>query len=741
MTMVVAWTGLATAEPQVNNLVPNNSVEEAGTSGLPESWLTNQWGTNDASFQYLSTGYTGTRSVRVEITDYTSGDAKWVYPSQPVTAGSYYRFSDYYLSDVTTHVVVALKDGTGATEYVPLKDAFANNTWTKYEAGLMIPAGAVSASVYHVLAKTGSLTTDEFSFREAPAPAPFARGIVSITFDDGYATDYDTALPILQKHGLSATHYVFVDAVGDTANGYMTADQIIALAAAGEEIGSHTVTHARLTQLEPSQVASELANSKNILESILATEVASFALPYGDFDAQVIAQVRNHYRSSRTTISGYNTPYNIDPYRIVVMPLDYATSLSEVQTWVDTAKQENYWLVLMYHKIDDSGGSSVRAEDLDAALAYIKGSGVEVKTVGEALDEVEPQSEPVSVPNVAGSTRVTAAATITSAGLVLGTVTEAYHATVPSGDVISQTPAAGTLVAPASEVDLVVSKGPEPVSVPNVAGSTRVTAAATITSAGLVLGTVTEAYHATVPSGDVISQTPAAGTLVAPASEVDLVVSKGPEPVSVPGEVSLARTSPSRTLSKYGQTYYFTGKLTSAGASLAGKRVYLEQSSSYGGSYSYSGRYATTRSDGTFTIAIVARNRTFYRAYFGGAEGKYTAAYSSIASVMPRTHVSEPRAPRYMRSTKRYTVYGYLKPRHTASTSPVRIYKWKKTASGKWKRDGYVKAKAHNYGSYTKYKVKMRLSKAGTWRLRAYAPADSKHAAAWSSGYDYVKVK
>jgi hypothetical protein len=45
----------------------DNSVEEAGASGLPESWLTNQWGTNDASFQCMSTGNTGTRSVRVGL--------------------------------------------------------------------------------------------------------------------------------------------------------------------------------------------------------------------------------------------------------------------------------------------------------------------------------------------------------------------------------------------------------------------------------------------------------------------------------------------------------------------------------------------------------------------------------------------------------------------------------------------------------------------------------------------------
>jgi len=98
-------------------------------------------------------------------------------------------------------------------------------------------------------------------------------------------------------------------------------------------------------------------------------------------------------------------------------------------------------------------------------------------------------------------------------------------------------------------------------------------------------------------------------------------------------------------------------------------------------------------------------------------------------------------APVTMLRTKFYTVYGYLKPRHTAGSYPVRIYRWKKTSSGKWKSYGYVSAKAYNRYSYTKYARSIRLPYAGKWRLRAYAPGDSKHTARWSKSYDYVTVK
>lgn len=118
-----------------------------------------------------------------------------------------------------------------------------------------------------------------------------------------------------------------------------------------------------------------------------------------------------------------------------------------------------------------------------------------------------------------------------------------------------------------------------------------------------------------------------------------------------------------------------------------------------------------------------------------------TGAGLSAPTVKPKAYVSKPIARSTMSRTKYYPVYGWLKPRHTRGTYPVRIYKYKKTASGSWKRYGYVKAKASNYSSYTKYAKSIRLPYKGRWRLRAYAPADSKHAAAWSSRYDYVTVK
>src|SRR5437016_8920472 len=172
--------------------------------------------------------------------------------------------------------------------------------------------------------------------------------------------------------------------------------------------------------------------------------------------------------------------------------------------------------------------------------------------MGHTQADVQIGSPPpptVLVPNVVGQMQAAATSAIISAGLTLGTVTMQSSTTVAPGNVISQSPAAGTSVASGLAVNLVVSSGappPAPVPVPNVVGQTQAAATSAITGAGLTVGTVTMQSSTTVPSGNVISESPAAGTSVAKGSAVNLVVSSGPAQVAVPnvvGQMQAAATS------------------------------------------------------------------------------------------------------------------------------------------------------------------------------------------------------
>jgi beta-lactam-binding protein with PASTA domain len=141
---------------------------------------------------------------------------------------------------------------------------------------------------------------------------------------------------------------------------------------------------------------------------------------------------------------------------------------------------------------------------------------------------------PVTLPNVVGETQIAAGTLLTDAHLSAGTVTQQCSGTVEAGLIISQDPAAGTSAAPGSAVALVVSTGPCPVTVPNLADETQEAAGILLTGANLTTGVVTQECSNTVAAGSVISQNPAAATQTAPGSAVALVVSTGPCPVTVP---------------------------------------------------------------------------------------------------------------------------------------------------------------------------------------------------------------
>src|SRR5690242_576165 len=149
----------------------------------------------------------------------------------------------------------------------------------------------------------------------------------------------------------------------------------------------------------------------------------------------------------------------------------------------------------------------------------------------------------VSAPDVVGLTQAAATAAITGAQLVVGTISQASSMTVQAGNVISQDPAAGTDVVVGSAIALTISTGLPHVAAPDVVGLTQAAATTAITGAQLVVGTISQASSATVPSGSVISQSPAAGADVVVGSAIALTVSTGLPHVTAPDVVGLTQAA------------------------------------------------------------------------------------------------------------------------------------------------------------------------------------------------------
>lgn len=109
---------------------------------------------------------------------------------------------------------------------------------------------------------------------------------VVVTFDDGSETDLLTAAPILRELGFGATFYVTAGFVG--RRGYLSQEQLRELAAAGFEVGCHSMTHPYLPDLSDQDLRREIIDAKYVLERITGGRVEHFSCPGGQYDQRVL---------------------------------------------------------------------------------------------------------------------------------------------------------------------------------------------------------------------------------------------------------------------------------------------------------------------------------------------------------------------------------------------------------------------------------------------------------------------
>ncbi|KAE9622514.1 polysaccharide deacetylase family protein [Aeromonas veronii] len=156
----------------------------------------------------------------------------------------------------------------------------------------------------------------------------YGKKYLMITADDGYQDNLTRMLPLLEKYGYKAVVYV-VTGEGynrwdvehptnpDTKVSLMSGEQVKALAASGHvEIGGHTLTHPRLSQLTAEQQVHEIQENKRQLEALLGHPLLSFAYPYGDINDSAKEQaIAAGYRFAVATNSGPKAMHQ-DPYQI-----------------------------------------------------------------------------------------------------------------------------------------------------------------------------------------------------------------------------------------------------------------------------------------------------------------------------------------------------------------------------------------------------------------------------------------
>jgi peptidoglycan/xylan/chitin deacetylase (PgdA/CDA1 family) len=164
------------------------------------------------------------------------------------------------------------------------------------------------------------------TFHHAVTSTPSGRTLV-VTFDDAFSSVIDFAHPILSSLGLPATVFVVTDfadsnqplewpGIDGWRGGAYDAElrglswrQLEQLRDAGWELGSHTCTHPRLTQLPDHALENELRGSREACERTLGTPCRSLAYPYGDVDSRVVAAAAEAgYEAAATLPFGLHRP-------------------------------------------------------------------------------------------------------------------------------------------------------------------------------------------------------------------------------------------------------------------------------------------------------------------------------------------------------------------------------------------------------------------------------------------------
>jgi peptidoglycan/xylan/chitin deacetylase (PgdA/CDA1 family) len=137
---------------------------------------------------------------------------------------------------------------------------------------------------------------------------------IVVSFDDGYASQYRNAWPVLRRHRWPGVLNLQWNRLG--VAGGLSRAQVRALVKGGWEIGDHSITHPDLTTIDATTLHREVATSRTTMERELGVPVDFFCYPYGHFGAGVQTAVQDAgFLAATTTVRGLASPGD-DPYAL-----------------------------------------------------------------------------------------------------------------------------------------------------------------------------------------------------------------------------------------------------------------------------------------------------------------------------------------------------------------------------------------------------------------------------------------
>jgi peptidoglycan/xylan/chitin deacetylase (PgdA/CDA1 family) len=204
-------------------------------------------------------------------------------------------------------------------------------------------------------------------FRELNSVSAYSEKTVVLTFDDGYADNYEGAFLPLVKNNMKATWFITTDCIGKHAQWMgspsmqtqmLTTGKILEMEKAGMEIGSHTCSHPDLTRLSYQQQLEQMIQSKQILEAIVHGKISSFAYPYGKYNTDSIAAAKAaDYQLACTVRPGWfgSEKDHLQIRRVTIFANDSVNTLARKLAFADNdvswKKMASYYYQRISHKL------------------------------------------------------------------------------------------------------------------------------------------------------------------------------------------------------------------------------------------------------------------------------------------------------------------------------------------------------------------------------------------------------
>ncbi len=327
-----------------------------------------------------------------------SGTTANIILARQAAAGGFWFWSPLSVAPHQEYAIEASYESTIESELMVRYGTQSGTVWKSirmlpagsfsYQEVIEIPEGAQTMEVLQVIRDSGSLAVIHPSIRLLQS-GKFARGMVTLSFDDGYKSFMTNALPVLSEFKMPSTVSIITSHVGYSR--YLSAQDINSISRKGHEIAAHTRTHTHLSENQEESLITEIVGSWYDL-SKAGYKITSFVYPYGNFSLDAKNIAARKFSGARTVSRGFNTK-NTDPYLLKDQLVTRDISVVAVQEYLATANANQSWLILELHEVlkEDSqnDSESITIAKLREILKAVQDSGVEVVTLEEGIRQLK----------------------------------------------------------------------------------------------------------------------------------------------------------------------------------------------------------------------------------------------------------------------------------------------------------------------------------------------------------------